>query len=53
MYNTDNSIHYDYFDYIDNAGKIQHYDPDSDMDYLQFRNLMKQEWNNFLSNINN
>ena len=45
-YNYDNSdnYHYDYFDYIDAAGKIQQYEPDSDMDFVKFKNLMKQEW---------
>ena len=45
-YNYDNTdkYHYDYFDYIDAAGKIQQYEPDSDMDFVKFKNLMKQEW---------
>ena len=45
MYNKNNHIHYDYFDYIDGHGKEQQYEPDSDMDFITFKNLMKTEWN--------
>ncbi len=44
LYDDSNSVHYDYFDYIDSDGKIQHYEPDSDMDFISFKKLMKQEW---------
>jgi hypothetical protein len=44
MYETEDIAHYDYFDYIDDAGKIDPYEPDSDMDFLDFKALMKQEW---------
>jgi hypothetical protein len=46
MYDNQNIKHYDYFDYIDNNNKIQQYEPDSDMDFVDFKQLMKQEWNN-------
>lgn len=46
MYGKKNTIHYDYFDYIDDTGKIQQYEPDSDMDFVEFKQLMKKEWNN-------
>jgi hypothetical protein len=26
--------------------KIQHYEPDSDMDFVRFKNIMKHEWAN-------
>ena len=46
MYETDDTAHYDYFDYIDDeTGKIQQYEPDSDMDFISFKQLMKEEWN--------
>ncbi len=45
LYGESNSVHYDYFDYVDSDGKIQHYEPDSDMDFISFKNLMKEEWN--------
>jgi hypothetical protein len=44
MYSAADSRHYDYFDYLDADGGIQQYEPDSDMDYLDFKQLMKTEW---------
>jgi len=44
MYPANDRTHYDYFDYIDAAGKVQQYEPDSDMDYLKFKQRMKEEW---------
>jgi len=44
MYEAEDTAHYDYFDYIDDAGKIDPYEPDSDMDFLAFKALMRQEW---------
>ena len=44
MYNNWDKSHYDYFDYIDNNGNIQQYEPDSDMDFLDFKDRMKKEW---------
>lgn len=44
MYKNDNTSHYDYFDYLDADGKKQQYEPDSDMDFLDFKALMKKEW---------
>ena len=46
MYETDDIVHYDYFDYIDANGNKQQYEPDSDMDFIEFKNLMKTEWDN-------
>jgi hypothetical protein len=46
MYNKTNNIHYDYFDYIDNDGNEQQYEPDSDMGFVAFKKLMKTEWEN-------
>ena len=46
MYGQDNLIHYEYFDYINEDGNIELYDPDSDMDFVSFKKLMKEEWNN-------
>ena len=43
-YETDDKKHYDYFDYLDNKGKKQNYEPDSDMDFILFKETMKQEW---------
>jgi len=44
MYDNENLTHYDYFDYIDSDGKQQQYEPDSDMDFIKFKQLMKDEW---------
>jgi len=44
MYDNENTSHYDYFDYLDEDGKIDQYEPDSDMDFIEFKQLMKKEW---------
>jgi len=46
MYNDKNRTHYDYFDYIDVHGDEQQYEPDSDMDFIKFKELMQTEWAN-------
>ena len=44
LYDDNDNTHYEYFDYIDAKGKIQLYEPDSDMDFMKFKQLMKEEW---------
>lgn len=44
MYDAQNRAHYDYFDYLDTDGKQQQYEPDSDMDFVAFKELMRKEW---------
>ena len=44
MYDNENKTHYDYFDYLDNKGKIKQFEPDSDMGFIEFRETMKKEW---------
>lgn len=44
MYKQGNTSHYDYFDYLDVDGKTQQYEPDSDMDFLEFKATVKREW---------
>jgi hypothetical protein len=51
MYGLDNEKHYDYFDYLDDDKKIVQYEPDSDMNFVEFKERMKKEWNN-LKNCN-
>ena len=46
MYDIENTSHYDYFDYLDDDGNIMQYEPDSDMEFISFKNQMKEEWNN-------
>ncbi len=45
MYNDTDKIHYDYFDYLDEDGAKHQYEPDSDMDFVDFKAKMKEEWN--------
>jgi hypothetical protein len=44
MYGARDERHYDYFDYLDADGTIQQYEPDSDMDFLDFKQLIRNEW---------
>jgi hypothetical protein len=46
MYDLNNEKHYDYFDYLDDNKKIVQYEPDSDMDFVKFKELIRTEWNN-------
>ena len=41
MYEQENTTHYDYFDYVDDNGEIKQYEPDSDMDFVDFKKQMK------------
>ena len=44
MYDSTDNKHYDYFDYLGNAGNIHQYTPDVDMDFIDFKELMLEEW---------
>ena len=44
MYDGEDNKHYDYFDYLDEKGVTQQYEPDSDMDFVEFKELMLEEW---------
>lgn len=44
MYESTNKDHYDYFDYIDSDNVNRPYEPDSDMDFVEFKRQMKKEW---------
>lgn len=46
MYDQKNHAHYDYFDYLDESNQVQQYEPDSDMDFVAFKELMRVEWEN-------
>lgn len=50
MYDESNSRHYDYFDYLDDKGVKHKYTPDSDMDFMAFKEQIKKEWMEFKSN---
>ncbi len=47
MYDGEDSEHHDYFDYLDAAGKIQEFEPDSDMEFLAFKETIRNEWAEF------
>jgi hypothetical protein len=44
LYDKSDTGHYDYFDYLDADCQKKQYEPDSDMDFLDFKALMKKEW---------
>lgn len=44
MYDQENKNHYDYFDYLDISGNIVKYEPDSDMDFVEFKQKIKEQW---------
>jgi predicted metal-dependent enzyme (double-stranded beta helix superfamily) len=43
MYETSDTKHYDYFDYLDADNTVQKFEPDSDMEFLSFKAQMKAE----------
>jgi hypothetical protein len=42
-YGQDNTEHYEYFNFIEN-GSIVHFTPNSDCDFLEFKKIIKKEW---------
>ncbi len=44
LYDENDKIHYDYFDYLGENNAKEQYEPDSDMDFVKFKELMKKEW---------
>ena len=44
MYETSDTLHYYYFDYLDGSNAKQQFEPDSDMEFIKFKVKMKQEW---------
>ena len=44
MYENENNLHYDYFDYLDSNGNKNQFEPNSDMDFIEFKNTIKNEW---------
>ncbi|MEM7246828.1 MAG: hypothetical protein AAF533_15860 [Acidobacteriota bacterium] len=43
-YGRSNNAHYEYFDYLTPDGSQKQFEPTSDMDYLEFKALMRREW---------
>jgi len=50
MYEEGDTEHYNYFDYLGDEGEKGHFVPDSDMDYLSFKEQMKREWITLFNN---
>jgi len=48
MYESSDTTHYDYFDYLDGSDAKQQFEPDSDMEFIKFKAKMKEEWSNKL-----
>lgn len=44
MYETDDNKHYDYFDYLDGNNVQQPFEPNSDMEFIEFKKTIKNEW---------
>jgi len=44
MYDRSDMSHYDFFDYLDEQGLEKQFEPDSDMDFITFRQTVKKEW---------
>jgi hypothetical protein len=44
MYDETDKIHYDYFDYLGTNNAKNQYEPDSDMDFNDFKKKMHEEW---------
>ena len=44
MYSDDDSEHYKYFDYLGDHTDPDLFTPNSDMDFLEFKEIMKKEW---------
>ncbi len=51
MYEDDDKKHYDYFDYLDADGSKQQFEPNSDLGFVEFKKLMKKEWEEFQSAV--
>jgi predicted metal-dependent enzyme (double-stranded beta helix superfamily) len=44
MYDGDDTKHYDYFDYLGDNNVKSQYEPDSDMEFLKFKETIRKEW---------
>jgi hypothetical protein len=44
LYDTSNTEHYDYFDYLGEKYVKHQYEPDSDMDFNEFKHKIRAEW---------
>jgi len=51
LYGSKDTEHYRYFDYLEDNGDkdIHQYEPDSDMDFIDFKEKMREEWEAYLA----
>ena len=45
LYDENDKLHYDYFDYLGEKNAKFQYEPDSDMKLIQFKKTIQEEWN--------
>lgn len=50
LYNDNDNVHYEYFDYIDESHGIKQFTPTSDYDFGPFKEHIKAEWENAQKN---
>lgn len=48
MYDLEDEVHYDYFNYIDDKNEIHFFDPNSDKEFAEFKAIIKKEWDEHL-----
>lgn len=48
MYDSSDTTHYDYFDYLGSNNSKNQYEPDSDMEFLEFKKTICKEWDSRL-----
>lgn len=44
QYGDDNTVHYPYFDYINEKEQIEQFVPNSDAGYMEFKAIIRKEW---------
>lgn len=49
-YNSDDNLHYEYFDYLNEDGTKGVFTPNSDWDYAEFKKLLQDEYAKFKAN---
>jgi uncharacterized RmlC-like cupin family protein len=44
MYNNDDDLHYEYFDYLNDKNCTEKFTPNSDWDFIDFKSQLRDEW---------
>jgi len=51
-YDAEDNAHYEYFDWINEDKKlIAHFEPDSDFDFIEFKDKIRAEWQTYLDSL--